>query len=478
MPDLGETGQRQEPDQRHAGQLGDGDDEEDQLLRDPVGNDPRDQGRKQDSDRPGGRRDGQLGGTAADPDDLPHQGHGPGAEGEGAEHQRQREATVGRRAERRQRAWQRPARPLVADGVDQLVAERIGHGLPPSVSLQGRTDTVDRIHRRLSGRGYWGHEQADEPDPAGGRARRLHQPSDPPQHLDPVAGGPQRHGHRRRGRGHASCSARTPTPATGWCSASPSPSTPIGRRGPPRSTRTTFEEASAQGSVEVRVLEDRPAAHVVEGQVRNRVGLIITLIADAILLAILLLVWRARPARPVPIRIAAIGDVERCPPGGVLEQIEGDLYLVRGRSPASTGTRSSWMPASGTSWSSWTVTTTRWATSSRRRCAAGSSPDSRSTRRGRRRGYVRPRRLRGLSSGADARSASPRARRPSRLSALRRADDHQSHRERDHDDERGDQGHQALDDQHEVTMPTGGHSKPRVQTSRLEDTDGLRRTGG
>jgi hypothetical protein len=95
--------------------------------------------------------------------------------------------------------------------------------------------------------------------------------------------------------------------------------------------RETFEEASAQGSVEVRVLEDRPAAYVVEGQIRSWVGLVITLVADAILLAILLLAWRHRGrTRPVPIRIAAIGDVERCPPGGVLEQIEGDLYLVRG----------------------------------------------------------------------------------------------------------------------------------------------------
>ena len=94
--------------------------------------------------------------------------------------------------------------------------------------------------------------------------------------------------------------------------------------------RGTFEEARAQDSVEVRVLEDRPAAHVVEGQVRSWIGLGITLIADAIMLAILLLVWRARPSRPVPMRIAAIGDVERCPPGGILEQIEGDLYLVRG----------------------------------------------------------------------------------------------------------------------------------------------------
>lgn len=95
--------------------------------------------------------------------------------------------------------------------------------------------------------------------------------------------------------------------------------------------RDTFEEAGVERSVEVRVLEERPAAHIVEGEVRNRVGLAITLVADAILLAILLLVGRGRRStRPVPIRIAAIGDVERCPPGGVVEQIEGNLYLVRG----------------------------------------------------------------------------------------------------------------------------------------------------
>jgi hypothetical protein len=95
--------------------------------------------------------------------------------------------------------------------------------------------------------------------------------------------------------------------------------------------RDVFQEADAEGSIDVRVLESRPAAYIVEGQVRNPLGWIITLIADAIILAILLLAWRSRGrARPVPIRIAAIGDVERCPPGAVLEQIEGDLYLVRG----------------------------------------------------------------------------------------------------------------------------------------------------
>jgi hypothetical protein len=92
----------------------------------------------------------------------------------------------------------------------------------------------------------------------------------------------------------------------------------------------TFEEARAADAVEVRVLEDRPAAHIVEGAIRNPLGYFITLLADVVLLAILLLVRRARQRRPVPIRLAAIGDVERCPPGQALEQIEGDLYLVRG----------------------------------------------------------------------------------------------------------------------------------------------------
>jgi hypothetical protein len=95
--------------------------------------------------------------------------------------------------------------------------------------------------------------------------------------------------------------------------------------------REVFQAADAEGSIDVRVLESRPAAHIVEGQIRNPLGWIITFLADAIILAILLLAWRSRARmRPVPIRIAAIGDVERCPPGAVLEQIEGDLYLVRG----------------------------------------------------------------------------------------------------------------------------------------------------
>ncbi len=98
-----------------------------------------------------------------------------------------------------------------------------------------------------------------------------------------------------------------------------------------RVEKAAYDDAVAEGVVQVRVLEDRPAVYRVDGQVSSSVGWITTLVADAILLVILLLLWRfGRPSRPLPLRIAAIGDVERCPPGAVVEQVEGSLYLVRG----------------------------------------------------------------------------------------------------------------------------------------------------
>jgi hypothetical protein len=93
----------------------------------------------------------------------------------------------------------------------------------------------------------------------------------------------------------------------------------------------TYDEAVTEGTVQVTVLDDNPAAYQVEGQVHSAVGLVTTLVADGILLLIVLLLWRfGRRSRPLPLRVAAIGDVERCPPGALLEQVEGTLYLVRG----------------------------------------------------------------------------------------------------------------------------------------------------
>jgi len=95
--------------------------------------------------------------------------------------------------------------------------------------------------------------------------------------------------------------------------------------------KTAYDDAVAAGTVEVRVLEDNPAAYEVEGEVRSWLGLITTIAADAMLALVLLLLWRfGRRSRPTPLRLAAIGDVERCPPGPLIEQVEGSLYLVRG----------------------------------------------------------------------------------------------------------------------------------------------------
>lgn len=95
--------------------------------------------------------------------------------------------------------------------------------------------------------------------------------------------------------------------------------------------RATYEAAVAADEVEVRYLEDRPSAYEVDGQVRHRFGLVTTVVADLVLVLVVLLVWRfGRRSRPLPLRMAATGDVERCPPGSVLEESEDGLWLVRG----------------------------------------------------------------------------------------------------------------------------------------------------
>lgn len=95
--------------------------------------------------------------------------------------------------------------------------------------------------------------------------------------------------------------------------------------------KSVYDGAVATGQVEVRVVEGEPAAYEAAGQVRHWSGLVVTLLADLVLVAVVLLLWRfGRRALPPPLRIAATGDVERCPPGGLLEQLEGPLYVVRG----------------------------------------------------------------------------------------------------------------------------------------------------
>ena len=95
--------------------------------------------------------------------------------------------------------------------------------------------------------------------------------------------------------------------------------------------RATYERAVASREVEVRVLPDRPAAHTVEGQVKHSLGLVVTLLADLVLLALVLLMWRFRGGLRPSLRAVAVGDVEPCEPGSALDRVEGDLYLIRGQ---------------------------------------------------------------------------------------------------------------------------------------------------
>ena len=58
--------------------------------------------------------------------------------------------------------------------------------------------------------------------------------------------------------------------------------------------RATWTAAEESGSITVRVLEGSPSRHTVSGEVRSWVGLWSTLLFDAILVAVLVLVWRVR----------------------------------------------------------------------------------------------------------------------------------------------------------------------------------------
>ena len=92
----------------------------------------------------------------------------------------------------------------------------------------------------------------------------------------------------------------------------------------------TYDEAVSTGQIDVRLLPDNPAIYNVEGEVHSRVGLVITILADLFLAIMVLLLVRFGPRlRPV-LLLRATEDLQRCPPGSVLDRIEGDLYVVCG----------------------------------------------------------------------------------------------------------------------------------------------------
>lgn len=95
--------------------------------------------------------------------------------------------------------------------------------------------------------------------------------------------------------------------------------------------RTSYDAAVAAGRIGVRVLADDPSAYEADGQVSSHTVLVVTLVADGVLLVIVLLMlrfgWRARPQ----LRAIAVEDFERGPPGDdVIERLAAETYLIRG----------------------------------------------------------------------------------------------------------------------------------------------------
>lgn len=89
--------------------------------------------------------------------------------------------------------------------------------------------------------------------------------------------------------------------------------------------------AARTGQIDVQVLPGHPSVFHVDGQVPSRGGLLITLVADLLVLVMLLLAWRlgGRLRRP-PLEAVALGDVESGEEGSLLDKQDDGSYLING----------------------------------------------------------------------------------------------------------------------------------------------------
>jgi len=92
----------------------------------------------------------------------------------------------------------------------------------------------------------------------------------------------------------------------------------------------TYDEAVASEQVRVRVLPGRPAAYRVEGEVTSRLGLVVTIFVDLLLLLAAALVWRPGGRERAELVLRATEDVRRCRPGAVLERRDDGQHVVAG----------------------------------------------------------------------------------------------------------------------------------------------------
>ena len=103
-----------------------------------------------------------------------------------------------------------------------------------------------------------------------------------------------------------------------------------GFAGTVRVDEATCDDAVATRQVQVRVLPGSSTVWRVEGETRSNLGLVITVVADLSLLVLVLLLLRFGSRLRQEMVLVAAEDLERCPPGSVLDQVDGLRFVVCG----------------------------------------------------------------------------------------------------------------------------------------------------
>jgi len=95
--------------------------------------------------------------------------------------------------------------------------------------------------------------------------------------------------------------------------------------------RTTGAAGARSQQLDVQVLNGNPDVFYVDGQVRSWGPLLITAIADLLILILLLMSWRlgGRLRRP-PLEAVAVADVEGGEEGSLLDKQDDGTYLING----------------------------------------------------------------------------------------------------------------------------------------------------
>jgi hypothetical protein len=97
-----------------------------------------------------------------------------------------------------------------------------------------------------------------------------------------------------------------------------------------RVEQATYDDAVESGGVTVRVLPGSSTVWRVRGEAESDVGLVITAVADIFLLVLVLLLVRFGGRLRQDMVLVATEDLERCPPGSVLDQVDGLRFVVCG----------------------------------------------------------------------------------------------------------------------------------------------------